>query len=469
MPNVQMGWRQYAVRAGAVGLAALSLCWPAIYNGYPMLFPDSLGYLAMGHGVTMKLRGLVTPEALYASSRSEIYEAGLFLLHGRGPLWPVVIFQALLTAWVIWLVVRSLSQRPVVTYLVLMAVVSSTTSAGWFVSFMTPDVLGPVLFLSVYLLLFVPEMLSRWERVALMVVAWWSLASHSAHLLLTAGLCVVFGALWLLRWSPMRRRGGWLLVVAGLVLLAAGSQMAVHKRLYGRASLAGNPNAYMMARLLGDGPARLYLQQHCDTLHWEICKHVDHLPTTEEGFLWNSWSIWGAATDEERARLRSEEMPLLMATLRNYPREQAARTWANFLNVLITVGPWDFFDAGGFSPEGLDYAMPGLSAVYPHTRQSHNGMPQVFFRAVQRVVLPVSALLSLLLLPWCWRRGQTRLLALAVVVWFVVLVNAFVTGAISGVYSRLQDRIAWLMVLLAVLMVHAWWADRRGLGTSSDG
>ncbi len=466
VPRRQMGWRQKTVRAAAVGFGALSLCWPAIYNGYPLLFPDSLGYLAMGHGVTMKLRGLFTPEALYSSSRSEIYEAGLFLLHGRGPLWPIIFFQAVLLAWVIWLVVRSLSQRPLVTYLVLMAVVSSLTSAGWFVSFITPDVLGPVLYLSVYLLLFVLEMLSGWERVVLMVVGWFSLASHSTHLLLTAVLCVVFGALWLLRWTPMRRRGVRLLVVAGLVLLAAGSQMAVHKRLYGRASLAGNPNAYLMARLLGDGPARLYLQQHCDTLHWEICKHVDNLPTTEGDFLWNSWSIWGAATEDERARLRSEEMPLLMATLRNYPREQAARSWANFLGELIAVGPWDFFDAGAFPPAGLEYAMPGLSAVYPHTQQSHNGMPQVFFRAVQRVVLPVSAMLSLALLPWCWRSGQTRLLGLAAVLWFVVLVNAFVSGLISGVYSRLQDRIAWLMVLLAVLMVRAWWADRCRLRRS---
>jgi hypothetical protein len=441
------------------------LCWPAIFNGYPLLYPDSLGYLATGHGVTMKLRGLVTPESYYVSARSEIYEAAIFLLHVRGPLWPIVFVQAVLMAWVIWLVVRSLSQRSVATYLVLMAVLSSLTSVGWYASFIMPDILGPVLYLSLYLLVFAPESLRPWECAALSMAAWLSLAAHATHLLVGVALGMVLMGMWLARWTPIRLRGERLLWVAGLVFLATASQMAVHQRLYGRPSLTGDRPAFLMARLLGDGPARLYLQQHCYTLDWAICKHVDHLPTTDEGFLWTSHGIWDAATDEERTRFRREEMPLLLATLRSYPRQQIARSLANFLELLTTVGPWDFFDAGAFPSAGLDYALPGLSAEYPHTRQSHNSMPQVFCRAVQRVVLPASALVALALLPWTCRSGHRRLMALAGVVFFVVLANAFLAGVLSGVYARYQDRVAWLVVLLAGLMVDAWRPHRRDVRT----
>ena len=35
-------------RAGVVVTAALLMCWPAVYNRYPLLFPDSMSYLQDG-------------------------------------------------------------------------------------------------------------------------------------------------------------------------------------------------------------------------------------------------------------------------------------------------------------------------------------------------------------------------------------------------------------------------------------
>jgi hypothetical protein len=330
-----------------------------------------------------------------------------------------------------------------------------------------PDILGPVLYLCLYLLVFAPESLGRVERAGLVVLACWGAASHSTHLVLAVALGAWFAVLRTARWPGMRGRGGRLLWVAGIVAVAAAAQMVVHARLYGKASLFGNPPPFLMARLLGDGPARLYLQQHCRTLPWTICLHVGNLPTTEASFLWAPTGIWKTATPLQRASLRREELPLLVATLRASPREQMGRSWANFVELLMTVGPADFWNYGT-DPAGLEFALPGLGHRYALTRQSRNDLPQRLFGVIERRVIVVSLSIVALLLPWLWRRGRGRLLGLAATVVFVVPVNALLCGVVSCNDPRLQDRVVWLVAMLAGIMVWMYWTERLAVKRSTN-
>jgi hypothetical protein len=408
----------------------------------------------------MMLRGMATPTWMFVSMRSEIYAASIYLLHVRALLWPIIVVQATLTAWVIWLVVRSLCLRPLTVYLVLIALLCALTGVAWYASYVMPDILGSVPYLSLYLLVFVTESLRHWERAALAGVSCWAVTSHSTYLVVTALLCVLFTLLWLGRWVAMRGRGVGLGRMVGVVLLAAAAQMVVHARLYGRPSLFGNPPPFLMARLLGDGPARLYLQQHCSTLPWTICLHANDLPRTEGDFLWTPGGIWQTATLPQRDSLRREEMPLLWDTLRSYPRQQMARSWSNFVELLTTVGPWDFWNYGEFTPRNLDFALPGLSTRYPKTRQARSAMPLQFFRRLQGPVMVISVLTILALLPWLWRSGTPRLPGLVATIVIVVPLNALLCGVISCNDPRLQDRVGWLVVFLAGLMVVNAWTTR---------
>ena len=45
---------------------------------------------------------------------------------------------------------------------------------GWFVSLIMPDILGPALYLSIYLLVFAGDTISPRERLAIVVIAWWA-------------------------------------------------------------------------------------------------------------------------------------------------------------------------------------------------------------------------------------------------------------------------------------------------------
>jgi hypothetical protein len=354
-------------RLAAIIAASVMLSWPAIWNRLPLLFPDSLGYLLAGQGVWTKLLGIPTPVWKYASDRSEIFAAGLFLLHRGSAVETFVMVLALLTAWILWLLCRSFvpRERLVQVYLALAFILSFTTGAAWYVSAILADALGPILYFGIFLLIFEADKLSRWEKGLLYIVAFWAAASHPTHLLVAAGFCTVFGLLWLFRWREIQRRGVGLARVALVLLAAIVAQVGVHVRLYHRLSVFGNPPAFLMARLIGDGPARNYLQQHCSTLSWTICTHIKDLPTNEADFLWPSASIWRTSDWDQQEQLRREQFPLLLGTLRSYPKEQIAISWHNFTHMLFVVGPTDFGDSPLFERQAADFIVPGLGTVTP--------------------------------------------------------------------------------------------------------
>ena len=120
---------------------------------------------------------------------------------------------------------RSILPRRTVTryFCAFVVLLSFLTGLGWFVSLIMPDVYGPVLYLSIYLLVFAPETLSHVERIAVVLMAWWSVTSHVTHLMLVVGLCfwswwraLFFGAGSRAHASACRRRG-----VAMIVVVAA--------------------------------------------------------------------------------------------------------------------------------------------------------------------------------------------------------------------------------------------------------
>src|ERR1700686_1359596 len=96
-------------RACGVLVAALLMTWPALYNGFPFLYPDSTSYLASGAPVAQAI--FLHQFSDYYGARSLLYGLGILPLHWNTTAWPVVFFHALLTAYVLWLVVRSLFPR----------------------------------------------------------------------------------------------------------------------------------------------------------------------------------------------------------------------------------------------------------------------------------------------------------------------------------------------------------------------
>ena len=439
--------------------AALLMSWPAVYNGYPLLYPDSMSYLRQGAPVARAL--FLHRFAGYYGGRSLIYSVGILPFHWNVTPWPVVIFNALLTAYVLWLVVRSLQPgRTSTTYLALVALLSVFTGLGWFVGWIMPDIFGPVLYLAVYLLVFAPETLSRAEHRAVVLIAWWSVASHITHLMLAAGVCVLFVALLAVRRQLTRRTLRPVGTVALIVLCAAAAHVGVHTYLFGEPSLNGQRPPFVMARMIADGPGRWYLRQHCLALHVEICRHSRDLPDNVDDFLWSAHGIWQSASLAQQERIRKEETRIVLGTLRAYPREELVVSAGHFWRQLHAFGLWDY-DPNPWILAMVDTVLPGARPRYLETRQAHETLHEDFFTSVQDWTVALS-----LLVIACWglflrQYWSPRVIGLATIIGFVVVVNAAVTGVLANVEDRYQARVIWLVPLLAAVLVLTWIDERR--------
>jgi hypothetical protein len=511
---------QVSARIGrglAVAAGALLMLWPAILNRYPLMYPDSIGYLGDGRPLA-RILFRYAPKG-YPAMRSEFYSLGIFPFHWNLTPWPIVVWQALLTSWVLWLTLRSVlpqrtARRFAATFLILVALLSLLTSVSWYVSLPMPDILGPLLYLAIYLLVFARETLSRGERRALSALAFWAITAHSTHLMLGVGICFLLALLrfWPRNWVPhvsTLRRGfstTGLAHIALLIAIAIAAQLALHRYLYGHATLNGNHAPYLMARIVADGPGALYLRQHCATLDWAICSDVGHLPDNDDDFLWAPGVVWAGADARTQQRLLAEEMPLVLATLRAYPRQQAARSWANFTQQLNDFGVNDFdnndrmqqslaqlFPSSAFPSS----AIPSSATSYSRSLQARSIVPTNAFTILERWVVLPSALLLAVLLPWLWRtafagrddrrgsqvklqgwlrrtvnaghddresgysRQRLRLLGLVVIVVPTLFANAFLTAVLSSSDSRYQARVIWLVPLLAALSALDLLGQRR--------
>jgi hypothetical protein len=434
------------------------LLWPAILNRLPLLYPDSLTYLADGRPVARAL--FLHKLSNYYGMRSLIYSLGIFPFHWDKTLWPVAALQALLAAYVIWLVVRSIvTRKTVLCYLILCAALSLLTTLSWFAVLILPDILGPILYLCVYLIVFARETLSRAERAVVILIIWWAVASHGSHLIVATGLCVFLILLGMLRCKFMQHRWRTVAVVMLVIAFSAAAQVGLNAYLTGKPALNADWPPILMARMIADGPGRQYLETHCPGANFAICEDVQHLPDSTDDFLWSETGVWQSASPEKQVRLQGEEMRFALATIRAYPGEQLKKSAANFWGQLTTfrmddLGPADWVF------EYFDQAMPAEKSDYRHSWQFNEALPFDFFSSVQGWTVIASLVVIAAFIPYLWWRRPARILGLCVIIVSTVIMNAFVTGVLSGVEPRYQSRVIWLLPLLAALLILDWRGSR---------
>jgi hypothetical protein len=430
-----------------------------MYNRYPLFYPDSMTYLGDARVVARAL--FLHQLSEYYGMRSFIYSLGILPWHWNVTPWPVVAFQSMLTAYVLWLVVRSIVPRHTANrYLILIALLSLFTSLSWYSSLIMPDILGPVLYLCIYLLVFARDDLTRADHVAVFLIAWWGVASHATHLMLAAGLCVLLVLLLVLRRPLMQARWKAVGEVALIVALAAAAQLALNDYLYGEPSLNGDRPPFLMARIIADGPGRLYLEQHCPEVKFAICDHVHDLPSDPDIFLWGANGIWQSSDDDYAQRLKQEEMPFVLATLRAYPRQQLTKSAIAFWQQLGVFGLYDL-DASDVVLDEYDSVFPGERPHYLRSRQAQNTLPLEFFTSVGNWTVICSLVVICGFAPFLWRKRSAPLVGLTVMIVSTVVANALVTGPLSMVEDRFQSRVIWLLSFLAGLFVMVWLDGRQ--------
>ena len=271
------------LQLGCILIGGLFLLWPAIFNGYPLLYSDSHVF------ISQPVAGFMNWDKPY------IYGPLILLFHAWQTLWLVVIAQALLVSHLLWLVIVALTPEPKLAHataihsgmvkpawsvakrhLLVCAVLALASSAPWFVSFLMPDIFAAITVLCIFLLGF-SKRLNRVEVVWLVLLGAVAIAVHLSHLVIAAA-CLL-GVLCL----GLRR-----LTVAVLPLVCA-LVMLLGTNLYAfqNAAISPHGSVFMLARLSGDGNTKEILEKYCAQKNWYLCDWVERLPADSDDFLWN--------------------------------------------------------------------------------------------------------------------------------------------------------------------------------------
>lgn len=459
-PRPGIDWPRLALWGGLIALAG-----PAVWNGFPIVFFDTGGYINRALDGTLE------------AGRSLFY--GLFLQAsslGWLSFWGTVLLQCGACLWLIHLLLRCHdigphTWPPRARAGAAALLLSVLTGIGWYSGQLMPDIWVALLVPSLWLLGFRGYALDVRERAGLALVALLALLSHMGAMALGLGLVLVTAIARLLGPRlglavPVRLLPPAAIVAAGLILMPL-----AHLLLVGQATYTPGGATFITGRLIQDGLLQDYLARHCPDpagsaqAPYRLCAYQERIPNTANDFIWHKDSPfkaiggWGAAAQTElgtlsRAIIRDDPLRFLTTGL--------TATGEQLLRVHSGDGlrEWQELTRHVFAQRlpdtvNLDFLM---------ARQQQGTIPAGLFAALNAVHVPVAhlSLLGLgLVVIWGLRRGQSDLAALALFTLLALLGNAFISGALSNPHDRYQSRMAWLATLVVAMAVTRWWEGRR--------
>ncbi len=442
--------RMIAVLAILIGAAML--LWPALLNGYPLVFIDSVSYLGQA----------LFPE--WPWDKTPVYGAFLPLFHWGWSLWGPAVAQVVILSHLLWLTQRGVrGVASVAGHLLLCAGLAGLTAAPWFAVTLMPDIFAATGPLCLLLLGFARDRLALAEAAWLVVLGAFSIAAHLSHLP-TAVVLVAFIAVAARQLLPALAGGAAGGARGGR---AGGRQCLGDRPADPLAAWRGVPAGAAAGGRAGGGD---------DPRPLPACRagtcaaSSSRLPMDSDAFLWDAQAPPNRTVDGQPIpmggmRLAPEAAAIIGATLRERPIE-VAEAMAD--NTLLQLQRFEVGDTLGdrhlaASARRAVARMPLAElTAFDEGAQMRGELPALaapWLTPQVSVVLLSLPLVMVALLRALWR-GDGAVAGLLAGMLLAVLVNAFATGALSVPVDRYQARIIWLLPLAAALGL----APRFGIG-----
>ncbi|WP_043336271.1 hypothetical protein [Belnapia moabensis] len=426
----------------AIGLAAVLLIWPVIWNGYPLVFADTGTYLGQA------LMGYV------GWDRPPFYSLFIHALHWRISLWPVVLGQGLMVAHLLHLVLRAQRQPGPVPLVLAAAALAMLTGLPFVTAQVMPDFLTGVVVLCIWLLGFHWRTQGRWERRYLIVLTTLAVVVHQSHVPLAIGLAAVAALLLGFGRGPVQAMRGFGRMVAPTAL-AVVALLAVNVAAHRVISVSPFGSVFLATRLIFDGSGRAYLERNCPEIGYRICGALDRIGTEHNLFLWTLDGPLYTDLGGPKA-WTSEARAIIRGVLAEDPLGVLAGTVRNTLHQLVTTASGDGLEPWRSQPGPgpvIARYLPHEHAAYLASRQQ-TGELYPFVHRLTPLHIGAFCLGLVGLLVLAFRRGWTLSeLGLATLMLAALVGNAAITGGLSGPADRYQARLLWLSLFVALVVL----------------
>lgn len=490
-----------------VALAALALTTPALWNGVPLLYPDTPTYVRGAEAAFIRLAGPGAVPAWLPTVTAPVADAGLeggaappaprapglsavadqVVLAGRsvyygavlevaqlaGSLWWAVVFQALCAAWLLQLLWADIWRLPASAVVPVAAGLAWVTPLGLYTGLLMPDVYAGLAIVAAAALVLHGGGLRAVQRLGLWLLVLFALLAHSSHTLVIAGLLLMLWA------TQSRWRGpvasAWppaLAALSGAVALAVLAEVGFARAVERAVGAPPLRLPHLTARLVDGGPGTVYLQTQCPRLpareRWAACDFVDRYPLAWTDFLFEAdpaRGVFAPARPDLKRRLSEEQVALAWQVLRQAPGPVLADLAADLPRQLLAFD----IDIWGLGPRELAMyrgrVPPDLLAAMARSRGAqHPGWQSVASALTLASVTAAALVLAALMLR---RRAfphapgtEARLWPATAVLLAGLVLNAAVCGLLASPLDRFQARVVWLVPLLAAAWWAGWWATR---------
>jgi hypothetical protein len=471
--------------AAAILLGALALMAPCFLVGHPDVFPDTSAYHLVGQWLAEQAGlsfdtgfGLVRHKRdlgmffTMAGARSPYYGLLLFFATVWGSAWTMAAVQALTASALIAVAHRVvLGRLRLGAFAATIALLTLASTLPFFVSFMMPDVFLGLGALGAILLLFFFDRLTLRARWGLGIFVAVTMTFHATNAPAILALAIVAAAGAATKALPRRATWTGIAIIVGGVVASAAAAAAYAPTVQALAHRELSRPPFLSARLLADGPGRVYLRHVCvdDSRPFVLCRWRALPLDDANDILWavrRSKAVFEPADHDTRLAITREEPRFVLSVIEAAPLATLERLAKDSLDELTMVSVVDTLGYGDRSliATGPKFPPPIAPLRFCVRRPLYcSSTPaQLISEDILRGTLIAATLYLVARLTMSAfkapRRRWTgplspRLAAAAVAVLTLMVVNAVICGALSGVYARYEMRIAWLTPLFAIL---AW-------------
>jgi len=421
-------------RPAHILILALAALYPAIWNGYPLIFSDSGSYIGTH-------RYIGAPAFYWLFIKITSLGSHLFL---------TILVQSLISATAMLMVLRVAGGITDQRYLLRLAIAALLLNQMPFlISWILPDFLTGLGIAAVCLLLLMPDRLGRWDMLFIAALIGLAVVTTVANVPLFFGLLIVCLAL---RWLVMRRGPAWdgTLLAGAMLASASVAILAANTVIHKRTVLSPASAALTFSRLADTNIAQPVVEDICKTRHYAVCDYRASLADPVRGqqyFLWYGVAdVTDAysATQAEYAELNAEVIR------RRWPdvlREGFLDTGRLFLEP--TLGNPETFELTSYRDRGsaalwlaktLPDDVPRFNAARQQTGELIDIFPTRFFAASTYISYAALILLTAI----AWRRGDRTGAALGLAVMAAIFGQLLLHAMLVGPYPRYHVKVGWL-------------------------
>ena len=437
-------------------IGVLILMAPAFYNGFPLVYSDTGTYIQSGM------------ELIVPKDRPVVYGLLIRLFSLNFSLWGILCFQSAILVFLLWEITKKITQSDnfnFTFYLIVLVILSACTGIGWYSSQIMPDIFTPIAILSAVLLLIENDYSFR-KKIVIGGFLLIAIITHFSNFIIIGLLLFVVFILHKFNKDNFKLHYK---VILFPLLLSIPVLSIINYSLEGSFKFSKNSSVFIMVKMLDSGVLKSFLDDYCDEENYVLCAFKDKLPEDSRSLLWEENSPLNRVGEWEKSAAEYNKIIVGILTspkhLGMYIFSAMTSSCAQLLQNEIGSGLKSTWYSDENSPPHffIKTHFPNELMPFKLSRQNGNlwkqGLDFTWINNINRFLLIISTIFLMMIYGVKEIRTtiDPKIRWIGLMLLLSVVINAIVIGSLVNVYDRLQARVSWVIVYLALIFLMLHW------------